>query len=125
MVNPNEIRNRLAHATGTEHYWRAFPNNDKFLLTDGVKDMAENCGAFWLIIAVFSWQCKEKVRNEPFQVWVLHFIDKTKGDDALLICEDGNNKELARQNIEYTDFPLPEGITLYLDGGVLMLTSEY
>jgi hypothetical protein len=79
MVNPNEIRNRLAQATG----------------------------------------------NEPFQVWILRFIDKANGNDALLICEDGNNKELARQNIEYTDFPLPEGITLYLDGGVLMLTSEY
>jgi hypothetical protein len=34
-------------------------------------------------------------------------------------------KELARQEIHYTDFPLPEGITLYLDGGVLLLPSEY
>jgi hypothetical protein len=66
--SPDEIRNRLAHATGTGHYWRAFPDNDKFLLTDGVNDMAEICGAFWLITAVFSWQGEEKVKNEPFQV---------------------------------------------------------
>ena len=125
MESPEAIRSRLAHATGTEHYWRAFPDNDNFLLTDGVKDMAEICGAFWLITAVFSWQCEEKVRKEPFQVWILRFNDKTKGDNAILICEDGNNIELARQEIEYTDFPIPEGIKLYLSDGVLLLPSEY
>ena len=125
MESPEEIREMLVQATGTEQYWRAFPENDKFLFTDGVKLMAEMCEAFWLITAVFSWQSKAKVRNEPFQVWILRFIDKEKGDNAILICEDGNKKELARQEIEYTDYPLPEGIKLYLDGGILLLPSEY
>ena len=125
MENPDCIRRRLAHATGTAQYWRAFPENDNFLFTDGVKDMAEACEAFWLIVAVFSWQCESEVRDEPFQVWKLRFNDKEKGDDALLICEGDNNIVLARQEISYTDFPLPEGIKLYLDGGVLMLPSEY
>jgi hypothetical protein len=125
MESSGNIRNALIHATGTEHYWRAFPNNDKFLFTDGVKIMAEMCEAFWLVTAVFSWQCEEKVRCEPFQVWTLLFDEKRKEDNAILVCEDGNNKELARQEIEYTDFPLPEGIKLYLDGGILLLPSEY
>ena len=125
MESPEEIREMLVQATGTEQYWRAFPNNDKFLFTDGVKLMAEMCGAFWLITAVFSWQGKAKVRSEPFQVWILRFIDKEKGDNALLICEDGNKKELTRQEIEFTDFPLPEGIKLYLVDNILLLPSEY
>ena len=125
MENPETIRETLIQATGTEQYWRAFPENDKFLFTDGVKLMAEICEAFWLITAVFSWQCEKKSKEEPFQVWILRFKNKTKGDDALLICEDGNNRELTRQEIEYTDFPLDEGIKLYLDGGILMLPSEY
>ena len=125
MESQKAIRDMLIQATGTEHYWRAFPGDDNFLFTDGVKLMAEMCEAFWLITAVFSWQCEDKVRKEPFQVWKLSFVDKEKGDNALLICEDGNKKELARQEIEFTDFPLPEGIKLYLDGGVLMLPSEY
>jgi hypothetical protein len=123
MESPKIIRESLAHATGTEHYWRAFPGNDNFLFTDGVKVMAEMCEAFWLIAAVFSWQ--GEVKGESFQVWKLRFQDKEKGDEAVLTCDDGNNRELARQKIEYTDFPLPEGITLYLDGGVLLLPSEY
>ena len=125
MESPERIRENLAYAAGTENYWRAFPSNDNFLFTDGVKDMAEMCGAFWLIDAVFSWQGENKVKGENFQVWKLSFEDKAKGDEAVLTCENGNNNELTRQKIEYTDFPLPEGITLYLDGGVLMLTSEY
>ena len=125
MESPEEIREMLVQATGTEQYWRAFPNNDKFLFTDGVKLMAEMCGAFWLITAVFSWQSKAKIRNEPFQVWILRFIDKEKGGKSLLICEDGNKKELTRQEIEFTDFPLPEGIKLYLIDNILLLPSEY
>ena len=75
MESAEVIRSRLAHATGTEHYWRAFPENDNFLFTDGVKDMAEICEASWLITAVFSWQCNSEVRDEPFQVWILRFND--------------------------------------------------
>ena len=125
MESPEDIRSALTSQIGTEQYWLAFPENDKFLLTDGVKLMAEMCEAFWLITAVFSWQSEDKVTNEPFQVWILRFIDKEKGDNALLTCEDGNKREVARQEIEFTDFPLPEGIKLFLDGGVLMLPSEY
>jgi hypothetical protein len=82
-------------------------------------------GGHFQITAVFSWQGEGKVKGEPFQVWKLCFEDKEKGDKAVLICEDGNNRELTRQEIEYTDFSLREGITLFLDGGVLMLSSEY
>ena len=70
MESPEAIREILVQATGTEHYWRAFPENDKFLFTNGVKLMAEMCDAFWLITAVFSWQCENRVRNEAFQVWM-------------------------------------------------------
>ena len=42
MESPEAIREILVQATGTEHYWRVFPENDKFLFTDGVKLMAEN-----------------------------------------------------------------------------------
>jgi hypothetical protein len=125
MESPEIIHNALSQATGTGHYWRAFPDNDNFLFTDGIKNMAEMCDAFWLVTAIFSWQGEGKVKGEPFQVWRLCFQDRTKGGEAFLVCEDGNNKELARQEIEYTDFPLPKGITLYLDGGVLLLPSEY
>jgi hypothetical protein len=87
--------------------------------------MAEICEAYWLITAIFSWQIQEKVKKEVFQLWRLEYIDKEKGDEAVLICEDGNKNVITRQEISYTDFPLSEGIELFLDNGVLMLPSEY
>jgi len=46
----------------------------------------------------------------------------------VMVYEDGNGKEHARQEIEYTDFPLSE-MVLYacwdFEHWVLMLPSEY
>jgi hypothetical protein len=123
MESPENIRNALACQICSGNYWRVFPGNDKFVITDGVKVMVEMCGAFWLIAAVFSWQSKKNVGKEPFQVWRLVLDDNTDG--AVIVCEDGNYHELARQVIDFTDFPLPEGIELFLEGGVLLLPSEH
>ena len=50
---------------------------------------------------------------------------KDKSADALLVGEDGNRRLLAQLEIPYTDFPLPEGITLFLEDGILLLPSEH
>ena len=51
-----------------------------------------------------------------------------QGRAAVMVYEDGNGKEHARQLIPYTDFPIGE-ITLYAcwdgDHWVMMLPSEY
>jgi hypothetical protein len=72
-----------------------------------------------------SWQRDRRVSKEPFQVWKLALDTDKDSDSAVLIGEDGNGKEIARQEIEYTDFPLPEGVKLYLTDGILLLPSEY
>jgi hypothetical protein len=125
METAERIREALAQQTCTENHWAVFPHNDEFRITDGVKVMAEMCEAFWLVTAIFSWQSKKKVKFESFQVWELSFIDKENPNKAVLTCEDGNNKRLASQQIDYTDFPLPEGVKLFLDNGILLLPSEY
>jgi len=47
---------------------------------------------------------------------------------AIVVCEDGNDKELIRQEIKFTDFPLEE-IKLYFiwdgDHGTILLPGEY
>jgi hypothetical protein len=85
--------------------------------------LAERCGAYWLINLIVSHQLSASVRSEPFQVWELKLCKTTNG--AKVTCADGNRRELISQRIPYTDFPLPEGITVYLIDGVLLLPSEY
>lgn len=38
---------------------------------DGVKYMADEAGAYWLLDIIASYQTDAKIRREPFQVWEL------------------------------------------------------
>jgi len=104
----------LNHFTGTENYFR-HPFS-KVVYTDGVKYVADNAGAYWLIDAILSYR-----RTEPFQVWELKLIQA--GGAVLTMKEDSGQPILVTQEIPVTDFPMP--ISMWITGGVLMLPSEY
>lgn len=116
----NNLKNSLAQFSGTENYhrWSAL---FKYVLTDGAKFLADEAKAYWFMDLIASHQGYAKVRNEPFQVWAL-----TVGNDktAMAICDDGNENELSRQFVPYTDFPLSE-VKVYFIDGVILLPSEY
>ena len=128
-IDSTALEMELAHFTGTESYTNLrYPwLRKRFLLTDGTKHLAEKAKAYWLMDAIASHQTNKQVVAEEFQFWMLTVNDKQA---AVLTCTDGNNKELVRQEISYTDFPL-NSISLYaaldecLGGLVVMLTSEY
>ena len=110
----------LAQFTGTERYYRI---SRRHLLTDGTKYLAEQAECFWMMDAIASHLAEIGTTD-------LFVAVKTTVKDAaaLMVYEDGNGHEHARQEIPYTDFPLAE-ITLYTcwDGEhwVIMLPSEY
>jgi hypothetical protein len=124
-----QLESELAGFTGTESYTNLrYPWLRKsFLLTDGAKHLAEKAKAYWLMDAIASHQTNKAVAAEEFQFWKLTVNERC---EAVLTCTDGNNKQLVRQDIPLTDFPL-NSITLYaaldecLVGLVVMLTSEY
>ncbi len=117
-MTPAEIEVNLAQFYGTEHWYR-HPHFRRYLFTDGMRYVAESCGAFWLLDAIFACQHEPKVKREEFQEWVLKVADRR----AVLTCDDGNGRIVYTQDIEYTDFPLSE-ITLYFENSVLCLPSE-
>jgi len=69
METPEKIRETLAYATGSEKVWRMFPGRDDFLITEGVKAMADMCEAYWLLTDIAAWFCETKVRRESFTDW--------------------------------------------------------
>jgi hypothetical protein len=110
----------LAQFCGTETHWRH--RTSRLTYTDGVKFLAEKAGAFWLIDLVASHQTA-RLRREEFQIWTLA-VDRDKRPMAVATCQaDTNATVLVRQEIEYTDFPLPS-VKLYLEDRVLMLPGE-
>ena len=110
----------LAQFTGTERYYRIAP---RFLITDGVKFLADSASCFWLLDAAIS-HIAQLGTGDGF-VLVNLVVD---GSRAVLTLEDGNGGEHRKQTIPYTDFPMAQQ-TLYAcwDGEhwVLMLTGEY
>ena len=108
--------------------------------TDGVKYLATQGEAFWLLDAIANASAcasacaplriashqTQQILSQPelqkFQIWELTVAEDKS---AVLICRaDTNTEPVVRQEIEYTDFPL-KSIKLYLEQKVLLLPSEY
>jgi hypothetical protein len=106
--------------TGTENWYR-HPLVRTITYTDGARYVAEHGGAYWLLDIIATMQLDKAIRAESFQVWKLAVKPDRTGR---VTCEDGNRKEVYRQELEFTDFPLPE-ITFYCTDNVILLTTEY
>ena len=110
----------LAQFTGTDNYYKHWTG--KLLYTDGVRAMAEQAGAFWLIDLIASHQTPP-VRQCGFQLSELT-RNKTGNGAVVTMREDTDEPAQVTQRIEFTDFPEPT-FKLYLIDGVLLLPSEY
>ena len=121
VQNPSLTKAALRQFIGTEHWYRHWALRH-ILYTDGAKYVAEIAGAYWLLDEIaLTQRFLPAVAAETFQLWKLTVKDDRT---ALLVCEDGNGRQLYAQAIDYTDFPLPE-IKLYFINGVILLPSEY
>jgi hypothetical protein len=110
----------LSQFTGTERYYRI---SKRHLLTEGTKYLAEQAECFWMMDAIASHLAEIGTTD-----WFVAVKTTVTDAKALMVYEDGNGHEHARQEIPYTDLPLA-AITLYAcwDGQhwVIMLPSEY
>lgn len=109
----------LKQFTGTTQ-WYKHPLFSKFVYTDGVRFLAINAGAYWLLEFILSNQTLPKIKAEGFQVWKIKVADSK----AIIDVEEGNDKVIKSFKVSYTDFPL-ENFTLWFIDGALLLPSEY
>lgn len=121
MTNVEKIQEYQRQCNGTNQWYR-HPLMG-MLYTDGVKLIAEECGAYWLIDAIASYQ--SKLQGEDFQLWIL---ERNAVGDWILACYTDSpetGKRLVRQQIRYSDFPealLP--LKLYVENNTLYLPEE-
>jgi hypothetical protein len=120
MTDTIKLLNDLKYFTGSEEYYRN-PLFKKFIYTEGVKYLAENAQAYWLIDYIFSYQTLKLLQTHPFQVWK---IKVAENNTAIITVEDGNKQVLKTFKLDYTDFPLEE-FSLWFIEGTLLLPSEY
>jgi hypothetical protein len=112
----------LSQFTGTTTWFR-HKMFRRFTYTDGVQYLAQEAGAYWLIDAILSHQLDPLAQAEPFQNWTLTVRPDAT---ATLAMTDGNGEQaIIRQEIPFTDFPLPE-ISLWFENNLtLLLPSEH
>jgi hypothetical protein len=110
----------LAQFTGTTCYYSI---GRKHLLTDGTHYLAEQAGCYWLMDAVSSHLAEIGTED-----WFIAVRIEVEDHQAVMRYEDGNGREVARQAIPYTDFPL-QNLTLFAvwdtEHWVIMLPGEY
>ena len=120
MKTPQKIIHELNQFTGSTILYKHWLG---LKYTEGIKYLADSTNCYWLLDAIASHQTKKFLSNpnlREFQIWYL----QVKENSGILICEWDTNQEVLRQEVLYTDFPLPN-IKLYLVEKVLMLPSEY
>ncbi|PZD70630.1 hypothetical protein C1752_10480 [Acaryochloris thomasi RCC1774] len=125
MITAEKLQAELAQCIGSETLYKHWL---KILYTEGVKTLADEAGAHWLIDAIASHQKSYQIIYNPdlqeFQLWTLT-VNKDKS--AVLACyEDSPStcEPAITQLIPMTNFPL-ESIKLYLEQGTLLLPSEH
>lgn len=102
---------------GTENYYK---NPFGIIYTDGIKYLATELGAYWLINLVASY--RKKLQKEEFQLWKVSVTDNKV---AVITCRrDTGEKPLVTQKVGYTDFPVGD-FEFYVVNNVMMLKGEY
>lgn len=117
MKTKNEVLEETKQFYGTEQYHK-FNVLSHLVITDGVKYIAEKYKVFWLLDLIASYQ--KKLQKERMQVWTL----KVEDDKGIAICTDGNNNQLIKQKIPFTDCEAEE-FTIWVMNNIILLPSEY
>ena len=124
------VREYARHTIGSESFYR-HSDFSSIVYTDGIKFVAEQCDAHWLIDAVDSWQqrahrAQRKLGLRDFQVWRLSFLEASEVW-ALECWTDtpGESERVVAQSICFSDFPRDLApFEFWVEDGVMMLKEE-
>lgn len=119
-IDPAQLQRDLDGFHGSQTFTRHWLVRS-IVMTEGVTFLCEAAGAFWLADVIVSHQMTASVRAEEFQVWTL--TRNAEGSGAVVVATDGNDNEIARQDIEFTDFPLKE-ISIWFENRTILLPGE-
>ncbi len=90
-----------------------YPKPSLTLYTDGVRQLAEVCGAYWLIDLIISHQCHRKINIECFQVWDLKRVED---NTFTMLATDGDHNKPTNQELPFSDFPYNLAMIWLVDG---------
>ncbi len=119
FLEEDALRRQLARFRRSEETY-SHPSQ-ALVYSAGVKFLAERCGLFWLIdlIAAWQWRALRDPDLAVFQVWEFRPI----GTRRVLLCMRDSESLVFALPVATHRSPL-DYLNLYVEFGVLMLTSE-
>lgn len=114
-----QLQRDLADFNGSETFTRHWTR--RAVMTEGVMYLCDKAESHWLVDVIVSHQLTPSVRAEEFQTWTL--TRDAQGSGAVVVATDGDEREIARQVIEFTDFPLMQ-VSIWFENDTLYLPSE-
>lgn len=128
MIDPIDLKNALAEYSGSEHFYKVSAFAPNFIITEGVKFLADEAQCYWLLDVIVSHLPAVIAADEEFAVVLLERDPEGSGAVFQITDDVPANVVYARQEIEFTTFPMPS-IKLYLqtdtEHWTLMLPGEY
>lgn len=134
---PEALQSTIDHYIGGSDGRTRHPLNRSFIYTEGVKEIAELAGAYWLL-DILATECAPALlklfldKEDWFQLVTFTVNDSSAG--MLTMASDLNKPAIWSRSLEYTDFP-PGQWKLYLavdqvvepgrTNVVAMLPTEY
>ena len=116
MIEASELRYGLAHFVSTTQCYKHLFG---MYYTEGIKYLQDSADCHWLIDFIASKQ--PYIRHLDRQFWDL---DPKAEGGPVARCRDRRGNEWVRQEIVCLEFPLDEGIRLFLQENMLFLPSE-
>lgn len=99
-MNLNMIKNKVAHATGTENFYRGMIKNS--LYTDGMKHFMKLAECYWLYDIIQTEVFTVLRRKDP-DTYYLRIT--AIGSTASITIHDYHGNEIFQKGIKYTSFP--------------------
>ncbi|AEG00396.1 DUF6876 family protein [Methylomonas methanica] len=127
-LDSTELSTALSQFTGTEHWYR-HSLNKRMLYTDGVRYFAKNggeLGAYWLLDKTALEICPLLHRKK--QAFGVVSVSVNLDHSADIIVTDGNEQQLLRLDIQFTDLQNGEWRFYLIEEGdhrVMLLLGEY
>ena len=128
-----KVEEYMRQTTGTENWYLHWSG---LHYTDGVRFVADTCGAHWLIDIIGSHQPSARreasdgrhvyLSDVTFQVWELAQVDDGTFEATAWSDTPHKSTYLIGQQLEYTDFPLKlMPFIMWIETRVLLLPREH
>jgi len=107
MTTPKELKGVMDQYIGGSDGRTRHPFNRRFIFTDGVKAVADQAGAYWLLDIVATEVapiCLHLWEGEQEHMTFLH-VHVAHDGAVLWLDQDTGGPRLWERRIEYTDFP--------------------